>query len=97
MALKRKIESKMSETVKKSSKVEGSEVKKKPLTKAELMVKFKALEEGYEKLAKENVKHLETITRLERKFELKDSLSKPEKTSTSVQTEDMNRMFCVEC
>ena len=55
----------MSENVKKSSKVEGSEVKKKPLTKAELMVKFKALEEGNEKLAKENVKYLETITRLE--------------------------------
>ena len=65
MTLKRKIESTISETVKTSSKVEGSVVKKKPLTKAEFMVKFKALEEGNEKLAKENVKHLETITKLE--------------------------------
>ena len=62
MALKRKIDSKMPETVKKSTKVEGSELKKKPLTKAELMVKFKALEEG-------NVKHLETITKLENSIE----------------------------
>ena len=42
MALKRKIES---ETVKKCSKVEGSEVKKKPLKKAELMAKLKVLED----------------------------------------------------
>ena len=57
MALKRKIES---ETVKKCSKVQGSEVKKKPLTKAELMAKLKVLEDRSEKLSKENVKHLET-------------------------------------
>ena len=44
----------MSENIKKSSKVEASEVKMKPLTKAELMVKFKALEERSDKLAEEN-------------------------------------------
>ena len=41
--------------------------------------------------------HKQKISMLERKLELKDSGSKPEKTSISVQTEDMNRMFCVEC
>ena len=64
MALKRKIESKMSETAKKSSKVEGSEVKKKSLTKAELMAQLKSLEDKSEKLAKDNVKHLETNEKL---------------------------------
>ena len=64
MVLKRKHESKISETVKKSSKIEGSEVKKKPLTKAELMANLKALEDKSEKLAKENVKHLETNEKL---------------------------------
>ena len=61
MALKRKIES---ETVKKCSKVEGSKVKKKPLTKAELMAKLKVLEDRSKTLSKENVKHLETNEKL---------------------------------
>ena len=58
MTLKQKIESKNSDNTSKSSKIDGIVSKKKPLTKPELMVKFKALEET-------NAKHLETITKLE--------------------------------
>ena len=60
-------------------------MKKKPLTKAELMVKFKALEEGNEKLAKENAKHLETITKLEHFIE--------ERTETNEKLINENEMY----
>ena len=55
----------MSENIKKSSKVEASEVKMKPLTKAELMVKFKALEERSDKLVEENQTLRVRLTSLE--------------------------------
>ena len=63
MALKRKIESKKIRNITKSFKLKRLELKKKPLTKADLMVKLKALEET-------NEKHLDTFTKLERCIKL---------------------------
>ena len=72
--------------LKKSSKVEGSEVKKKPLTKAELMAKLKALEDRSEKLANENVKHLETNEKLSKEnAKHLDTITKLENCIKSMQ------------
>ena len=86
MALKRKNVSKMPETVKKSSKIEGPEVKKKPLTKAEIMAKLNALEDRSGKLAKENVKHIEANEKLAKENEKHlDTIAKLESYIKSLQ------------
>ena len=69
--MKRRNETKVSETKSKSSKVETNKPKK-PLTKDELLVKFKALEEKHNKLLEENVKHVETISILQNKVNFLD-------------------------
>ena len=69
--MKRRNENKLSETTSKSSKVEPTK-HKKPLTKDELIIKFKALEAKHNKLIEENVKHVETIAILQNKVNFLD-------------------------
>ena len=87
MAQKRKNVSKMMhETVKKSSKIERPEAKKKPLTKAEIMAKLNALEDRSEKLVKENANYLETIEKLSKVNERHlDTIAKLESCVKSLQ------------
>ena len=65
MSLKRKIEKELknSGNCPRASKVKIIESKKKALTKNELMIEFKALEEKYKTLDKENKTNLQEIAR----------------------------------
>ena len=90
---KRKTEAPPAPTANKSKKVDSAKVIRKS-TDIELSLQFKILQQENIDLLEENKLQREKISMLERKLELGD---KPEKTSMSVQTEDMNRMFCVEC
>ena len=69
MALKRKIETE-SRNGPTASKVKAKvvETKKKPLTKPELMLKYKDLEEKHENLVQENDKNLQKIAWLEKQI-----------------------------
>ena len=82
MSLKRKIEKefKNSGNGAKASKVKVIETKKKPLTKSELMLKYKALEENFETLVKENEANLQEIGRL--KEQQSQKLSKDQESQT---------------
>jgi hypothetical protein len=94
MALKRKIESKQSESESKASKVKVIESKKKPLTKNELMVKYKALEEMHEVLVKENESNRKEIARL--KEEKSPKNVKDQDCQTKNNT-DFVEISCTEC
>ena len=64
-------------------------MKKKPLTKAELMAKLKSLEDKSEKLAKDNVKHLETNEKLSNEnVEHLDTITKLESCIKSLQRDE---------
>ena len=93
---KRKTEAPPAPTATKSKKIDSAKEMKKS-TEIELNSQLRTLQQKNSDLLEENMLHKQKISMLERKLELKDSVSKPEKTSISVQTEDMNRMFCVEC
>ena len=85
MALKRKIESKQFESESKASKVKVIESKKKPLTKNELMVKYKALEEKHETLLNKDNSNLTEIARL--KKEKSPKVFKAQDCQTKADTE----------
>ena len=63
-------------------------------TKEQLISKLQTLQSENEVLREHNETKTEKIEELERKMEIMQHL---EKISVCVQTEDMNRMFCVEC
>ena len=93
---KRKTEAPPAPTANKSKKIDSAKEMKKS-TETELNSQLRTLQQKNSDLLEENMQHKQKISMLERKLELKDTVPKPEKTSISVQTEDMNRMFCVEC
>ena len=96
MSLKRKIEKESKNSVKgpKASKVNIVESKKKPLTKPELMLKYKALEEKYNALVKENVTNVQEIARL--KEHKSPKLSKDQEIQTKAEGEFVE-ISCTEC
>ena len=82
----------------KASKVEIKSLKNN--TKEQLITKLQTLQIENEVLREQNEAKTEKIDELEQKIEIlqnKGILSNLETISSSVQTEDMNRMFCVEC
>ena len=101
MALKRKNGTKLPEIGSKASKLEvKSDTKKKPPTKAEVMVDFKALKEKHESLIKENIVNLEVIDKLKKELLLlKDNQNENEKETISKETQTNCNMFlkCNEC
>ena len=99
MALKRKNGTKLPEIGSKASKLEVKcDIKKKPLTKAEVMVEFKALKEKHESLIKENNGNLEVIDKLkEELLLLKDHQNEKEIISKETQTNCNMFLKCNEC
>ena len=91
--IKRKTEAPPAPTANKAKKVDPAKDLKKS-TNNDLNLQFKILQQENIELLEENKLQREKISMLERKLEIGDN---PEKTSISVQTEDMHRMFCVEC
>ena len=99
MALKRKNEAKLPQTVTKSSKIEAArETKNKPLTKPELMVEFKTLQVKHEHLLEENHKKLEMIEQLRRDLIQKKEITanNVKKVEVSTETDECNQQ-CNEC
>ena len=96
MPLKRKIEKESTNSGfgPKVSKVQVLEGKKKPLTKNEIMLKYKALEEKHEALVKENESNIKEISRL--KKEKSPKLSKDQNCQTKAGTEYVE-ISCTEC
>ena len=97
--MKRKNEAKLPQTVTKSSKIEAArETKKKPLTKPELMVEFKALQVKHEHLLEENHKNLEMIEQLRRDLIQKKEITanNVKKVEVSTETDECNQQ-CNEC
>ena len=67
--MKRRNESKLPETLVKSSRIESKkEIKKKPPTKPELLIEYKAMKENYDHLTEENNKNIETIKTLKKEL-----------------------------
>ena len=94
MALKRKIEKESTNSGKGPKAFKVIETKTKPLTKNELMVKYKALEEKLENLVKENERNIQEIARLEKeKF---PKISKDQESQTKNDT-DFVEISCTEC
>ena len=85
----------------KASKATKVDIKNlKNNTKEQLISKLQTLQSENEVLSEQNETKTEKIDKLERKMEMmqhKEIPSKLETISISVQTEDMNRMFCIEC
>ena len=96
MALKRKIEkeSKNSGTDSKASKVQVRETKKKPSTKNEIMIEYKALEVKHANLVKENERNVQEIARL--KKQKSPTLSKDQECQTKAEGEYVE-ISCTEC
>ena len=88
--MKRKTEDKTTLNIK-TSKVEGLEkkIKKKPkpVTKNELSIQYKYLEEKHEKLVRENAKNLEAIAALESRVQLLQVNSKSIDSKLSSDTD----------
>ena len=93
MALKRKIET-QSRNGPTASKVKAKvvETKKKPLTKPELILKCKDLEEKHENLVQVYDKNLQKIAQLEKQKSPK--LSKDQESQTRA---DFVEISCIEC
>lgn len=75
----------------------------KALKKQDIIVQFKALQDKYESLEKhtkileeEKKKHIESILLLEETIKILEKRS-AQKTSVGVQTEDEQRLWCIEC
>ena len=102
MTLKRKIEtgSKNSGNGQKASKVQlvearmKPEAKKKPLTKSEIIINYKALEENYENIVKENERNLLKIAMLEQQKITK--LSREQESQTKAEGKYVE-ISCIEC
>ena len=98
--MKRRNEAKLPETILKSSRIEATkEIKKKPPTKPELLIEFKALKEKHGDLMKENSKNLDTIENLRKELIMLKkhgaSATVP-KVDISTETEECNQQ-CNEC
>ena len=95
MALKRKIETRScGRNGPTASKVKAKvvEIKKKPLTKNELLLKYKALEEKHEILVKEHDRNVQKITWLEKQKSPKQSKDQESQTRA-----DFVEISCIEC
>ena len=93
MALKRKIETE-SRNGPTASKVKAKvvETKKKPLTKNELLLKYKALEEKHEILVKDHDRNVQKITWLEKQKSPKQSKDQESQTRA-----DFVEISCIDC
>ena len=70
----------------------------KALKKQDLLLQYKALQASYEKLILENEKQLEAIALLEETVQLLENKNARKSSNVaSVQTEDLERLWCIEC
>ena len=90
---KRKTEAPKAPNAKKNTKTDPAKDLRNSAER-DLSFQFKTLWQQNIDLLEENRLQREKISMLEKRLELGE---KPEKISISIQTEDMNRMFCVEC
>ena len=98
--MKRRNEAKLPETILKSSRIEATkEIKKKPPTKPELLIEFKALKEKHGDRMKENSKNLDTIENLRKELIMlkkQGASATVPKVDIYTETEECNQQ-CNEC
>ena len=82
----------------KSGTEEKVEPLKKALKKNEIIQEYEILKEKYDKVMEENKKNLEDIVLLEETIKLlRDQNLKKASNAVGVQTEDTERLWCIEC